>query len=64
MIRCGECGEHAPLVGELLSDLSQQLVAFSGRHSHGAGSLIVDPAPELIVLEGEAAERVAAESAA
>jgi hypothetical protein len=51
VIRCGNCGGSAPLVGELLGDLSEQVVTFQSAHAHAAGAFTVDCAVDLVDLE-------------
>ena len=59
-IRCGGCGMDAPLVGELLSALSEQVVAFQADHAHAEGVFAIDVAPATIVINGQTHTLVAA----
>ena len=45
LIRCGACGEDAPVVGTLLSELSERVAAFQAAHEHAEGAFVLDPAP-------------------
>jgi len=64
LIRCGSCGQDAPLAGELLSDLSDQLLAFQSDHDHGHDhaepQFVVDRAPEVVVVGAPSPTLVAA----
>ena len=43
LIRCGACGEDAPVVGELLSELSEHVAAFQSDHKHAEGAFVLEP---------------------
>ena len=51
VIRCAGCSEDAPLVGELLIDLSEKVVAFQRVHHHARCAVTVEPPVVLIVDE-------------
>lgn len=42
VIRCAGCSEEAPLAGELLSDLSAQVMAFQQQHTYAECQCLVD----------------------
>ena len=48
-ISCGHCGDAAPLAGELLSRLSEQVQVFRARHGHAAGLFTIDQREVLAV---------------
>ena len=45
LIRCGACGEDAPVAGELLSELSEHVAAFQADHNHAEGAFVLEPTP-------------------
>ena len=45
LIRCGKCGEDAPVVGTLLSELSEHVATFQAAHDHAEGAFVLESAP-------------------
>ena len=54
VVRCAGCGEDAPLAGELLSDLSDKVVAFQRVHHRARCKVTVEPPVVLLLDEPEA----------